>query len=421
MADTTLLQILADIADAEGAYETGALTAATTTLLTAANYPWKSSRASASDKSREGAEILISGSSASVAPNPNEIGAYDASAGTFTPGFTYTTKPNNTDTFHIYGAGLKRASMLRAINEALREMHYLEEVPLSLVVDADSEAATTVAWTATDATLSQVTSNVYRGSKSLRVLATAANGQAASTAISVDPANSGSYYVQARVRAASGTARLIAYDNTNGANIDTEDWVSPDWGTLGFTFSIPSTCYSLTILLRSVANTDDATWDDVICLPIGARELSLPSSVEHPNLVQGIVYDTANRLRADETVPRRVTYSNAFHDALSGDAQVKVRVWPRVSGPLWALVAKTYAELSADTDTTTCPRDWIAMEARWRLLENRVNSAPGTDRASTRAELTRIRRDRNALWAAYEPVAKPGWNLRDIPIVPRPL
>lgn len=395
MATVTLLAIEEYIAGSLGKMIQGTFTTTETNLLTAAGYPFKTNRTGAGDKLFVGAEILSTQSATSAAPNPNGIGSYDASAGSWVPSFDYTTKPGATDTFDIFFAPLTHEFMRRHINTALRNHRYVTVVPLTLVDDGDMESSGTGSYTATDATISKATTagNVLRGKQSLRVLATSALGQAQSGTINVDPVDGPQYYLEAKVRAAVGTARLIAYDVTNSADIETEDHTEMGFGRIGFFFTLPSTCEQLAVRLVSVASSDDGYWDDLILLRMGAREMPLPAGVETESQVRYVWDGIANRREHDTEATHAYFHWNFLPNLSNANNQWSLKnLQPAISGPIWVELALPFAELTAITDTTFMFDQWIYQAALEETLDKLINLSPGSETLAWKAELARQKR-----------------------------
>lgn len=357
--------------------ESGVATGGSATTLVAATYPFLSSRTDGSNRMYEGAELYIEEAGYAGTPNPNDIASYVRSTGTFTVGNSYATEsPASADDFSIFLRGVRRQQIKDAINLVLRNAHFLTWAPLSFVVDGDMDTAGTSDWTATNATHTKVTNtNLRHGPQASRVLATAANGQIASTAILVDPTYARDWYVTALVRAQVGTARLIAYDNTNAANITTQDWTNQGWGRIGFQFQLPATCESLLIVLRSVANSDDCYWDDVCAYPLGVSEFPLPSWVIRRDQVLDVRdgMDTSPADRADEMRTRHIPY--VIQDDFSNPNSQHKLVFPDYTtgtGPLWLRAHRQYPALSADADTTFMDREHLVLAAEVALLEKLI-------------------------------------------------
>ena len=386
-----------------GAYESGSLTAATTTLLTSATYPYKTNLTNAEVNTYKGCELYVTSGTAPV-PNPVAITTYSPSAGTFVPSIDYTTSPGATATFDIYKKGIRLSEIKNAVNAALRDLRYPTIIPLSLLADADCDESGVTSWgTAVNATASKVTSsgNLLRGMRALRVLNSAANGYLPSAAKVVETSHT--YYVQARVGAASGTAKLIAYDATNSAEIDSDTWDETDWGTIYFSISIPSTCKSLTLRLSGVEATADIYWDDVILLKANDYEFALPDWVTKESYIQRVVAASqSEEARSDQ-------YSDwpwwrLYPDLSNPLAAYKLAISPGISRPLWIWASRPFAVLSADTDTTFSDRNLVELASCVKLLDVLMDRAPSEETKIWKEERRKKGKELAALLTIRQPL-----------------
>lgn len=143
--------------------------------------------------------------------------------------------------------------------------------------DGDMEQTHTSDWTATDSTLSKVTTfgDALSGKRSLRVLATAANGYADSNQLRV---RSGSiYHVSALGYGGADTdCKLVVYDGDNAAEIDSVTHSNPTVARLALTITVPSGCSSMYVRLVTVTNGESSYWDEVCVYPVDATDIKLP-------------------------------------------------------------------------------------------------------------------------------------------------
>ena len=386
MATVTLLQAMEDLAGALGALIQGTLTASAVGSLTVGNDPaFRSNRSNLdSGAGYAGAEILVTSGTTPV-PNPNGIGLHTWSTGVLDPAIDYTTAPDATAAFDLFTRGITRALLLRAINNALRNRRYLTLVPLTLVADGDMEANNTTSWPATNSTITKVTTEEQgRGNRVLRVLATSAVGQSRSVDLEVDPTYQSQFYLGARVRADIGTAKLIAWDLTNGAEIKAESWTSRGWGRINFTFDLPATCELIEIRLESTANADDTYWDDVQLLRLGSKELPCPSWIEDESQVRRVLTSRdEDSLDMDEYVD--AFWWDMLPDESNPNQLFRISIEPGVSGPVFIRASRAYDTLSANTDTTYMHREWLKWTARYELLVELSNRG-GLEVATWRTE-----------------------------------
>lgn len=433
----------------------GVSTAADTTTLTALDYPFRTTRTNASNKTYEGDELYVSsaqlsstltaaltatGSTFTVAsasgfpastvrpyvvaidsewilvtlasatftslsrgwggtraaahasgatvyvpittPNPSDIASYVASTGVFTVGNTWVIDPGTTVPFDIFTRGVRLLEIQKAINIALHQLRYRSEFPLTLVPDGDMRLEGITNWTATNATVTKVTnSNVVRGPRSLRVLATSANGYAQSNTIVVDPTNSREWYVHVPVRADIGTARLIAYDVTNSATIESADWALRGWGTLDFQFTLPATCEALAFQYMSVASSDDTYWGAGNHYPQSATEVPLPLWLMESGDVLSVLDDLSDLNRLDDPRWHRHGWWEVREDPSNPNNPFRLHLSPMTAGiPIWFEAIRNYDGLAADAQTTFCDLEWLKLAAAVEVCRMQKTKPPSEHR-----------------------------------------
>ncbi|MFA6046960.1 MAG: hypothetical protein WC718_18400, partial [Phycisphaerales bacterium] len=137
MSTRTMLQLVQSIAENLGALEQGTATGGSTTTVVCTDYPFKLTRANASNKTYEGAEIRVTDATNTAVVGTFEVSGYVANTGTFTLGSTAAFIIAATDTFDIYKRGIRYADVYKAVNRALRRHYYRTLSPVSLLADAD--------------------------------------------------------------------------------------------------------------------------------------------------------------------------------------------------------------------------------------------------------------------------------------------
>ena len=159
---------------------------------------------------------------------------------------------------------------------------------LTEVPDGDMEQNNTTDWTAVNATVTKQTAEpTMFGKRYLRVVATAANGYARPAVFRVEPGKK--YHISAvsRVSAAATTAKLLVYDETNSADIDSKSSTYLFPNRISFEYTAPATCYTVSIRLTSVEDTMTTEWDEVCHYPIDASDIRLPWWVKGRNQILG--------------------------------------------------------------------------------------------------------------------------------------
>ena len=395
VANRTQLQIINAVADMFQCRVTGTATAATTTLVTVPTFGIKTNRTDANAKRFEGNCMYLEGAAANVTPNPNEVGTYSPSAGTFVPAVTYANDPADTLVVDVYTRGISYTDIKDAMNECLRQLTYHTIAPLTRITDGDMETSGTSSWSSSNATISKVATarNFEDGTQGMRVLATAALGYAQSATILVDPSYETSWFMRAWVRADIGTARLIAYDVTNSADIDSVDWTSRGPGIVDLAFALPATCEALAFRLESVASADDSYWDDVIAYPLGAYQIHLPEWVTDENQIRRVLtHPFLSFAQADARDLQEYGSFRVVADQSNPIGMFKLVLdRPTEAAPLWLEATRPYSVLSADSDTTAVPRKLIEAGTAMELCR-RLQARPG-DQTAWRIEYHRRRDD----------------------------
>lgn len=378
----TFIKTVAAVAEQLALTDQMTLTGATTTSLTVASYPAKTNRANADSQSWEGSEVYLEGANANVTPNPNGIAQYTPSTGVYTPSVTYANAPAGTEVMDIFGRDTSILEIRRAINDALRKRRFECIVPLTFVTDNDiGSSADLTGSSKANATVTHnavTQDNVIRGAQSRRVLATGANGYYQTPPLYVDAVNAPTWYVNVKVRANVGTARLIAYDVTNSAIILSKDWTTRGWGTLDFQFNIPATCTAIAFQEMSVSNADDTYWEEPpMAWPANSEELPLPQWMIEPGEFRGAERSFPATSRADKPNPVRITDAHVLVDRANPIYPFKLRLepWIGITLPTWVKMTRTFPTLVADTDTTFMDKEWLECASRCELLE-RLTTRP---------------------------------------------
>lgn len=161
---------------------------------------------------------------------------------------------------------------------------------LTEIPDGDMEQSSASAdWTASNATLTKIsTEPAMSGTRWLSVANTSAGGYAKSVALSVTPGQS--YYVGAlsRCAAASTTAQLVVYDETNSAALLTLTHSNRNNVRLWSHVTVPSTCYQVTVRLGASQNSVTTLWDDAVLYGLGDYSIALPWWVKNSSQVKGV-------------------------------------------------------------------------------------------------------------------------------------
>ncbi len=376
MATSTLLEICQKIGDELAIREHGTATGGSTSTLVCASYPFKTSYTNANTNAYVRCSMYPT--SGTEASNERDVVTYAPSTGTFTAGVNWSTGPASTNTFDIYKKGVSYHDIKDAVNSALEKLRYRSRNILTLITDGDMETSGVTNWTATNSTMTKVTSsgNLFFGTQSGRVVNSVANGNVQSATIYTSPDYA--YYLQARVRASTGTAQLVAYDVTNSEDIDYEEWEYQGQGIIAFSFHVPSDCEAIAVQLRGEEATADVYWDDVMLLRIGAYEMVLPSWITQPGQILEVHMANSTEY-ADVNYDYPPVNYNIIADELSPLNQWRLVVDPYITGPLFIDARRPYTTLSTDSSTTYCPKSLAVLAGKVELLETLIGRSPGMD------------------------------------------
>ena len=183
-------------------------------------------------------------------------------------------------------------------NLLFEEMYWPSLTLLSELPDHDFEQSTlTGHWgTASNVTATLATAEpLAEGIRYLSLVTTSAAGYLPSVAMNVtqDGTSVPSFFASALVRcsAASTTAKMIIYDETNAAAITvvgTQTYTGLGWGRLWFTFTLPVTCKQFTVRLSNVENLVTTYWDEIVLFPTSASDIALPWWVREREQIVGV-------------------------------------------------------------------------------------------------------------------------------------
>ena len=295
------------------------------------------------------------------------------------------------------------------LDEYLDILLALATRPVTLCVDGDMEATGTTDWTASVATLSKDTTTTWRSRQSLKVLATAVNGQARSTAMAVKPNTT--LLVCALVYVTSGdSAKLTLLGSaTSGgtyATIETAASAASGWVMLMFTASTTATQEWVKVYLESQADTDVTYWDAVIVWPADKFDIPIPSTYEYGQDIEMIGYYPEGRAlsatgddNAYDIGGKELTFYSHFtlsRNEMGGEPHIlSLTGVSEVTKPLWLLGWKDYDVFASDSDTTKANKELVVQNVLADLLDAaalRAEDAEKHDlaaRLSARANLAR--------------------------------
>lgn len=275
------------------------------------------------------------------------------------------------------------------LDNILESLEFGIILPLTLIPDGSMEATGTTSWTASNASLAKNTTaaNIINGTQSLAVTATAANGQARSTSVSLPPNTP--VIASADVVITSGDqAKLILYDVTNSAEIETATSSATGPVRLQVNATTPATCEQVQLRLVSVNDTDVTYWDNAILLSQLQSTYTVPSDAEWSFDVKGVITYPQGRsvtgsgeefsYRVFDIPPQFYTHFDIERQENAATAYRINLHTPPLRDPLWVIVDVDYPAFAGataalkDADTTKAPQDVVVPLAVASLFDQRA-------------------------------------------------
>jgi len=253
-----------------------------------------------------------------------------------------------------------------AMNRVLRRMRREQLLPISLVADADMETTGVTNWTATGdeaLTKSTTASQIVHGSQSLRIAAvTAIPDVRYATDLQVI---AGDQYIFSGNLLSVGDdlITLQARDPTAGATIASGSHRQGVFMEIDlYPVVIPTGALTLRFRILGSTTGDDIYVENAIVWPVNRGWFDLPSWIEDPADILGVGYfergtaligTNAYTIQEGSWVPW--PYETDWVEE-SGARPMRIRFQTPVCRPLYIRLMRPFAEMTADTDTTTADR-----------------------------------------------------------------
>jgi len=297
------------------------------------------------------------------------VSSYDPSIGTITLS-PATTASKAADVAQIWSGIDHIARVTEAIDRGLtRHCFRWVPIPLTDIPDGDMGDSGVTLWgTVSNAATTKVTQAwpVSFGQRYMFVNNSAANGYQPSAAI---PCQAGdSWILDLLVYVASGTASIVAYDNTNAASItlsgDGSSYSGTGWKRLHNQFTIPTGCETWTLRLGGAELTADTYWTDVAAYPKNRRRFTLPARVLRKRVAAVLIRSGEEyedfRLKPYVTGGREVSVQQS-------PVGITVELSSGSGDPPYVEELRPYEALSTDAATTECPEDLAVASSIYEL------------------------------------------------------
>jgi hypothetical protein len=342
---------------------------------------------------------------------------YDASAGKFTVESAFTAAVTASDKVEIHRV-IHPTLIHESLDYAFRNSNYRTIAVPSALADADMEASTS-GWTAgSGCTLTRTTiaGEYFRGLQANKVLNTGAATSYAYQRVNAVAGDTGYVVAICRNNAITTSCKLVVYDYTNSAEIDSETSAEFDWQSLGIQFTVPTDCHQIEFRLQTVTATTNAysMWDQVQLLWQGQRRYAMPSWVTEEWQVGRTVYQLeGSNFASDGHMIDRTPATRWEHIRAKKElGTVYIAPDPPFNNarPVYVECLRPYAALSTDASTCDADLDWIALKAACQCLEKlSAPMIPERESKGFQKALDRITMKAAAAEARFQPKIEQPW------------
>ena len=328
------------------------------------------------------ARIEYDAGGAAAAPEGEirSVTASVGSTGTVTVSPVFSAAPAASDRYQLW-AFIHPQKVLDTLDQVMTQDCFLPEwTLLTEMPDGDMEQDNTTDWGTSNATVSKVTSEPSLwGKRWLRVTTTGAGGYAQNAAaLAVVPGATYHISAIARPTAATTTATVRAYDNTNAATIDLKTYTGSAPGRVYMEVTAPAGCHDLRVRLGATASGVAVDFDEVAVYSTEANSLPLPWWVSNKAQVKGIFRTTWTGLTSDVWDPMpSMTLDRErwdFRDSSFGRGQLRIVAnQGSITGPMMIFGTRPEtAWANENTEVKHVDMDWLVarvMSVLFRQLQ----------------------------------------------------
>lgn len=251
-----------------------------------------------------------------------------------------------------------------------------------------------------------------RGRYGLSVELTGADGYA-TNANAIYVVSGESYTLSALVKCSTGSAKLILYDETNGATIDTLTSEEQTTVRLYKSIAIPSTCKEVTVHLSNSSPTGFAYWDDIVFFRDGEADIRLPGYIKDDSFVKAVyrwvpttlIGGSNPNVYTPELRGRRTHAWQYQQDLYAYDGEARlVSLTERMTYPLMALVVRNrenYSGTTPDSQAQNLDRNYVHACLCAKYYSNLLSSHVGSTVSAKAIETNFIKWDKAKRIAEY--------------------
>lgn len=211
-----------------------------------------------------------------------------ASTGTLTVNPALSAAVASTDKYQIW-RNIHPQDALDTLDQILTEECYLPDwTLLTEVPDGDMEQNNTTDWEAGAGTFTKVSTEPAMWGRRWGQLVNSGANDYVQNANKLRVIPGKRYHVSALSRGFDTTMKLMAYDNSHHAEIESVTHSNEAIVRLHMEITIPSGCYDLRVRMGSANNNDTTFWDEVCVYALDTARLPLPFWVKNKQQVKGI-------------------------------------------------------------------------------------------------------------------------------------
>jgi hypothetical protein len=311
------------------------------------------------------------------------VSGYDPELGrvTVTPAFSVALGVGDTYQFFRWPHPQK---LLDHITTILTQETWLPTLGICTEIpDGDMERSAESDWQDSGATTAKSSAEpIGNGRRYLIVTDGGGGGGYAAPAGAIYVEGGENYHLSAMVRCVGGAeARLLAYDVTNGAEIDSKSVSRNQWVRPYIDLAVPATCREISIRLVSVGAGDVTHWDDVVFFSPGEHSSALPSYIEGKDQIKKVfrlnpATVTVNDIWTADYDLRAENGWDLIEDSFTGHNRLRTRVTAMGMPLAFFGLRKEEAFSSPTTDYKAINANWMHAELCVKVFES-LSSWPG--------------------------------------------
>lgn len=240
-----------------------------------------------------------------IADDYRDVGALTASTGAIANDANWSDTTLGTEDVYLIFYGIQPLWIIEAMNRALRDVYFWNEGVVSWAADADFQSTSTSLWTASNTTLTKITTDGSGNAFPYFIASGFSNASGANGYLTQEfaTARGAEWFTGVLVRVDAGTFSLVWRDVTNSADLGTaistteEAWVYVE--RRESVTSGASGTENVGFRLQNTGASDDLYFNGAWFWPTDAYAIPLASTWDTPFKVPQLAYLTFSKTLAD--------------------------------------------------------------------------------------------------------------------------